>query len=139
MKKGRVPAGRSCLVRQGNPEFDAGDGVFARKTQNTISGMCGILVFWCSGLALVRMRFLFWRAAFLSEKPRIPSLGLISRTSIAAGGFRGRRDGPLVLGPYSNWAHGKPDEPFSFCFIHPPAVATLGASVCTFMFMVGVD
>ena len=27
----------------------------------------------------------------------------------------------------------------SFCFIHLPAVATLGVSVCTFMFVVGVD
>ncbi len=33
-----------------NSLFVVGDGVFARKTQNTVLGMCGILVFWYSGI-----------------------------------------------------------------------------------------
>jgi hypothetical protein len=59
--------------RHGNPQLVAGDLVFAWKTQNTSLGISSILVFWYSGLALVKMRFLCWRVAFLYEKPRIPA------------------------------------------------------------------
>jgi hypothetical protein len=60
---------------------------FCAKNPEYRFDLCVNLVFWCSGLALAKMRFLFWGAAFLSEKSRIPFLGLIrfSRTSIAAG------------------------------------------------------
>ena len=40
------PAGQSCLARRRNPQFFAGNGVLARKTQTASSGGCGILVFW---------------------------------------------------------------------------------------------
>src|SRR3974390_1249877 len=56
-KNGSGPAGQSCLARRGNPRFVTGDGVFARKTQNTVSGLCGILVFWYSGPAPRKTRF----------------------------------------------------------------------------------
>ena len=59
------------LVR-GNPQRVIGNGVFGRKTQNTVLGTCGILVFWYSGLALAETRFLSWEAAFLRQKSRIP-------------------------------------------------------------------
>ncbi len=47
------------------PQCAGGDGVSVRKTQNTVLGMCGILVFWYSGLALAETRFLSWETAFL--------------------------------------------------------------------------
>ena len=59
----RGPAVRTnpiCPLRRvgrGNSRFVAGDGVSVRKTQNTVSGMCGILVFWYSGLAPRKTRF----------------------------------------------------------------------------------
>ena len=46
-----TPEGRS------NPRPVAGNGVSVRKTQNTVSGICGILVFWYSGLAPRKTRF----------------------------------------------------------------------------------
>ncbi len=71
-RESRPRAWQVCLARRRNPEFDAGDGVFARKTQNTVSGISGILVFWYSGLALAETRSLSWAAAFLRQKSRIP-------------------------------------------------------------------
>ncbi len=71
-KEGSGPVGQSCLARRRDSRFVAGNGVFVRKTQNTVLGMCGILVFWYSGLALAETRFLSWAAAFLRQKSRIP-------------------------------------------------------------------
>ncbi len=41
---------RRRRVGRGNSHRVVGDGVFARKTQNTVLGMCGILVFLYSGI-----------------------------------------------------------------------------------------
>ena len=57
-KREEVRAGQSCLrSRQAIPQCLARDGVFVRKTQNTVLGICGILVFWYSGLAPRKTRF----------------------------------------------------------------------------------
>jgi hypothetical protein len=51
--------------RRGNPQYGVGDGVFARKTKNTVSGLCGLLVFWYFGLAPLKTRFLWpWGCVF---------------------------------------------------------------------------
>src|SRR3974390_1699112 len=82
-KNGSGPAGQSCLARRGNPRFVTGDGVFARNTQNTVSGLCGILVFWYSGPAPRKTRF--WGA------------GTICIWHVARGGldFRGKNEATL--------------------------------------------
>ncbi len=61
------PAGQSCRAHPSNPQCVAGDGVFWRKTQNTVSGICGILVFWYSGLAPLKTRFLGRRPIYLAR------------------------------------------------------------------------
>jgi hypothetical protein len=72
----RRQTGKTIAKARGHPQFIAGDSVFARKIQNTVSALC--VVFWYSGLAPMKTRFLAvgrpctrW-SGFLGQKRGVP-------------------------------------------------------------------
>ena len=63
---------RDTEIEETNHSSSQEIAFLSRKTQNTGLGIYGILVFWYSGLAPLKMRFFSEAVAFLRQKSRIP-------------------------------------------------------------------